>query len=152
MTNTEELKLFSSATSSTDPSSGEFTLQTSSSSTEVDLEADNASTTKQLTFDAVTTNQMDVTGNLQITTASESTTENMQKVNPIYRAYQNTPQAISYNGYSTINYTMNGTSYSSSITTGQRNMLSDLQQKLDDAHTYGSGPSDPCYKQTDIST
>lgn len=126
-----------------EPSSAEFTLQASSSDTDVDLDADNTSTTEQLTFDVYSSTQLDVTGDLQVTTGPESASSDLQKTNPVYLAYQNTPSAITYNGYSTINYTIGSSSYSASLNTQQINMLNNIQQELDQAASYGGSGGGP---------
>lgn len=84
-----------------------------------------------------------MTGDLQVTTGSESTSLDLQKTNPVYLAYQNTPSAITYNGYSTINYTIGSSSYSTTLNTQQINMLDDIQQELNQAASYGGGGGGP---------
>lgn len=128
----------------TEPSSAEFTLQSSSTNTDVDLDADNTSTNEQLTFDVYSSNQLDVTSTLYVNTALESQNSDLLKVNPVYQAYQNAPSNISYNGYSTLHYSINGISYSASLTTQQQNIFDDLQLELNEAASYsgdGGGPT-----------
>lgn len=139
----------------TEPSSAEFTLQASSTNSDVDLDADNTSTNEQLTFDVYSSNQLDVTSTLNVSTAAESQSSDLQKVNPIYQAYQSKPSTITYNGYSTLHYSVNGISYSASLSTEEQNIFDDLQLELDQASSYsgggGGGPT-PVLNSANISS
>gem|GEM_PF-5961117 len=100
-----------------------------------------------------TTDRLNVTGNLQITMGSASSTSDPERVNPIYRTYQNIPGSISYNGNSALNYSIDGTSHSATLNSDQITILDDLQQKLDEAPTSGGiDPPDPCSQKGGIST
>ena len=67
----------------TEPSSAEFTLEASYSASDIDLNADNIITSEQLLFDVHSSNQLNVTGNLTITTGTESTINDPFKINPV---------------------------------------------------------------------
>ena len=65
---------------STEPSSAEFTLEASYSASDIDLNADNIHTAEQLRFDVYSSNQLNVTGGLSITTGTESTINDPFKI------------------------------------------------------------------------
>ncbi len=88
-------------------------------------------------------NQYSVTGNLSITAGTESTVSDPFKINPVYESYKNIAGNIRYDGYSTIHYTLGGASYSATLTTNEKNILSEIQQELDIAKSFESGTEHP---------
>lgn len=131
----------------------DFSLEITSSGSNVNTQAkDKPSSTGNILLNGEASDPLSVTGNLQVTTGTANSTLNLQRVNPIYRTYQNVPENISYNGSSELNYTINGTSYSTSLTSDQQTILDDLQQELIEARTYGEdspSPPEPCPQQVD---
>ncbi len=62
------------------------------------------------------------------------------KAKALYRAYQVVPEQVSYNGYSTLSYTLEGNYHSFSLNADQRSILDKLQQSLNNLYN-GSGSS-----------
>jgi hypothetical protein len=129
--------------SSTEPSSAEFTLEASYSASDIDLNADNINTSEQLLFDVHSSNQLNVTGNLSITTGTESTINDPFKINPVIQSYSSMPSSIRYDGYSSLLYTLGGSTYSAALSTDEKNILNEIQQELDIVKSFGSGSEIP---------
>lgn len=130
----EELPPLPFAASSTDgTSSDEFTIQSSSSGSNTSLATSNGSD-EDLSMEVSSTNSGSVTGILSVTTESLSPSSDPQKINASYEVYHNLPQHVPYNGYYTINYEVAGTSYSYGFNSEQRQILTDLQQELNEAN------------------
>ncbi|MBO6584662.1 MAG: hypothetical protein JJ953_01015 [Gracilimonas sp.] len=127
----------------TEPSSAEFTLEASYSASDIDLNADNINTSEHLLFDVYSSNQLSVTGNLSITTGTESTIDDPFKINPVIQTYKNMPSSIRYDGYSSLQYTLNGSNYSTALSADEKNILFEIQQELDILQSYGSGEDRP---------
>lgn len=132
------------SSSNNEPSSAGFTMTASSSNGDTNLEEeDSSSNNEELTFDVYMSNQFDITSQLTVTTGSEEPSSDQMKVNPIYAAYQDVPQNMSYNGYSSISYTINGSSYSTSLNTEERDIFDELEYELNEAESYGGGGPTP---------
>jgi len=132
-----------SATSS--GGSSTFSMEITPTGSNLDTKAKSPGGSNHIVINGETSDRLNVTGNLQITTGSASSSSDMLKVSPKYRTYHNIPESISYNGSSSLSYTLNGTSYSGTLTSDQITILDDLQQKLDEVRDYGNeDPPPPC--------
>lgn len=155
ITGTDQLEASSSESSAnllSASGSSSFSVEITSSGSDISTKAKSPGSTDHLLLNGETSDPLNVTGNLQITTGTANPTSNLQRVNPIYRTYQNVPDNISYDGNSELNYTIDGTSYSTSLTSDQQTILDDLQQELIEARTYGEdppSPPEPCPQQVD---
>ncbi|NGP89015.1 hypothetical protein [Fodinibius halophilus] len=130
--------------------SSDFSLEITPTNTNLNGKAKKPGSTNHLLLNGQTSDPLNVTGNLQVTKGSASPASDLMQVNPTYRAYQDIPETISYSGNSVLSYTINGTSYSTSLTTKQQDILADLQQKLDEARTYGDDPPKPCPRGSEV--
>ncbi len=121
----------------------EFTIEAESYDNNVDLEANNPDTGAEIIFNASSSNTNSVTGTLQISNPYISPGTDPFKTRSEYQAYKNSPKQISYNGYSTLYYKVQGQSYSYSLTSVQVAILNELQQKLDHVNALLNNGEEP---------
>ena len=65
------------------------------------------------------------------------------KINPVIHSYSSMPSSIRYDGYSSLLYTLGGSTYSAALSADEKNILNEIQQELNIVKSFGSGAESP---------
>ena len=116
--------------------STQITLSSGVSSGTVDLEALNQQE-GIVTFDAVSSNPTLLTSPISLSTPYEGPSSDPEMINILHQAYKFAPQNISYNGFSNLQYEINGTSHAKSLSGWEQDMM----DWIDTFRSYANEPT-----------